>query len=235
MSGYKQYKGTKQNDFDFLINNGLQKHHKILDIGCGGGRMGIPLIQYLDKNNYYGFDKENNMMQHFKKTLKNNNLNEYNIYTCDFKLPDFKCKFDYVYAFSVLTHNTKEQIIQLLNNLKPYMHENTKFYGSFHLGKGYKIGEKHPKRKKEYLGVWYSISDLQDIANSCGYNAEFIGSETISWEGVERTLFDNSISLTKDPNLFTPYMTPACNKNECAVSPHTHGSHQEMMLFTVKN
>lgn len=233
MSGYKKYKGVKQNDLDFLINNGLLKTHKILDIGCGGGRLGIPLIQYLEPNNYYGFDKEPFMMKAFNQTIKQLKLKDYNLYTCDFNLPDFNVKFDFIYAFSVLTHNTREEIANLLNKLKPYVQENTKFYASIHLGKKYTIGQNHPKRKNEFLGVWYSVEELQNIAKASGYKGEFIGTETHSWEGVERTLFDNSISLTKNPDLFTPYMTKLCNQEKCPVSPHTHGTHQEMMLFTL--
>lgn len=35
---------------------GLQPHEKVLDVGCGIGRIAIPLTQYLDGGSYDGFD-----------------------------------------------------------------------------------------------------------------------------------------------------------------------------------
>jgi SAM-dependent methyltransferase len=36
---------------------GLQPHHRVLDIGCGCGRMAVPLIPFLDPHGeYWGFD-----------------------------------------------------------------------------------------------------------------------------------------------------------------------------------
>ncbi|MFH1804529.1 MAG: methyltransferase domain-containing protein [Pseudomonadota bacterium] len=42
----------------FVRMGGLQPHHDVLDIGCGIGRMAVPLTQYLDagKAHYEGFD-----------------------------------------------------------------------------------------------------------------------------------------------------------------------------------
>jgi hypothetical protein len=42
--------------FDFLRQQGLLPQHKLMDIGCGALRCGIPIIRYLDEGNYYGLD-----------------------------------------------------------------------------------------------------------------------------------------------------------------------------------
>ena len=55
---YKVYNKIPQNDFDFLIDQGLKPHHKFLDVGCGAGRIGYPAMTYLDSGNYFAFDKE---------------------------------------------------------------------------------------------------------------------------------------------------------------------------------
>jgi SAM-dependent methyltransferase len=42
--------------FDFLVANGLTPRDRLLDLGCGAGRLGIWLIPYLDPGHYFGVD-----------------------------------------------------------------------------------------------------------------------------------------------------------------------------------
>ena len=42
--------------FEYLIEQNLQPHHKLLDVGCGALRSGKHIIPYLDVKNYYGID-----------------------------------------------------------------------------------------------------------------------------------------------------------------------------------
>ena len=49
--------------FDFLKDEGLKPHHKLIDIGCGSLRGGIHFIKYLDKFNYFGTDINNNLIR----------------------------------------------------------------------------------------------------------------------------------------------------------------------------
>jgi SAM-dependent methyltransferase len=42
--------------FDFLVANGLTPRDRLLDLGCGAGRLGIWLIPYLEPDHYFGVD-----------------------------------------------------------------------------------------------------------------------------------------------------------------------------------
>lgn len=42
--------------FDFLRRLGMQPSHRVLDFGCGSGRLGIELVDYLDPGSYIGID-----------------------------------------------------------------------------------------------------------------------------------------------------------------------------------
>ena len=41
---------------DFMLNQGLKPDQKVLDIGCGALRAGIPLTNYLNASCYFGTD-----------------------------------------------------------------------------------------------------------------------------------------------------------------------------------
>jgi len=42
--------------FDFLVERGLRPGDRLLDIGCGALRLGLPAIAYLDRGTYFGVD-----------------------------------------------------------------------------------------------------------------------------------------------------------------------------------
>lgn len=42
--------------FDQLRAKGLRRRHKVLDLGCGAGRVGVWLASFLDKDGYCGVD-----------------------------------------------------------------------------------------------------------------------------------------------------------------------------------
>jgi len=49
--------------FDFLVQQGLEPSHYLLDIGCGSFRGGVRFIHYLDAGNYLGIDKERKLIE----------------------------------------------------------------------------------------------------------------------------------------------------------------------------
>ena len=53
----------------FLKHKVILKNRKVLDIGCGSGRTAIPLIKYLSKGNYDGFDIVSDAIKWNKKYI----------------------------------------------------------------------------------------------------------------------------------------------------------------------
>jgi SAM-dependent methyltransferase len=54
-AGLDRFLAVGQNFLGHLIRAGLEPHHHVLDIGCGSGRIAIPLTEYLT-GGYEGFD-----------------------------------------------------------------------------------------------------------------------------------------------------------------------------------
>lgn len=117
----------------FVELGGLNEHERVLDIGCGIGRMAVPLTQYLDpdRGRYTGIDPASPGIQWCTRQIGSiypnfrfmhldiaNDL--YNpdgyIKGTEIKLPFANGSFDYAIMTSVVTHLPPTEI-------EPYFHE----------------------------------------------------------------------------------------------------------------
>ena len=110
---------------------GLMPEHKVLDIGCGSGRLSIPLTNYLKAGSYDGFDvikseidwAQNNIsnkFSNFKFThvdVKNNIYNEGSQTADSFKFPFDDNTFDFIYLNSVFTHMRTDDVKNYLSEI----------------------------------------------------------------------------------------------------------------------
>jgi SAM-dependent methyltransferase len=248
---YKEFNpAIPQNDFRFLQQHGLKPHHKILDVGCGGGRMGYELINYLHSGNYYGFDKRRLEINRFLTGMRSAPdlaTKSAEIHVDNFELRQFDeyTKFDFVYAYSVFTHVAPDLIKTLLKNLKRHISPHSRFYATVLLGsEGFDLGPVHERRKNEYSGVWYTLEFLQSLGDLQGYDVKFVGDEKQTWEGVSRMLGDWKGTERFAPHApwldtrrWAPFYTKACKQGKCPATyngKHTHSGHQEMVMFRLK-
>ncbi len=111
----------------------IQPNDHILDIGCGIGRMAIPLTKFLKKDGkYFGFDIDQNGIEWCQKNITTKypnftfqHVNIYNPYynkkgTIQAKNFRFPCEneiFDFVFATSVFTHMPQNQVMQYLQEI----------------------------------------------------------------------------------------------------------------------
>jgi SAM-dependent methyltransferase len=111
----------------------LQSNDVVLDIGCGIGRIAIPLTKYLTDGELYGFDIDKRGIEWCKKNISKKFSNfhfqyvdifnkYYNkkgrIHADKFSFPYENDKFDFIFAASVFTHMLPEQINQYLAEIK---------------------------------------------------------------------------------------------------------------------
>lgn len=101
-----------------LIRHGLRPDHRVLDIGCGVGRVAIPLTRYLTSGTYDGFDVVKRSIRWCRRNLTpahpnfrfaladvyNSHYNRRGISASQYRFPYAGASFDFVFATSVFTH-----------------------------------------------------------------------------------------------------------------------------------
>ncbi|GGO48686.1 methyltransferase [Streptomyces daqingensis] len=160
-----------QMQFDFLVEHGLQKEHRMLDIGCGNLRAGWRFIQYLDAGNYYGIDISPDILIAAKKTLARYELQDKlphltltHDLTFDF-LPDGH--FDVVHAHSVFSHSPIEVIDECFANVARILTPRGFFDFTFDRTEG----AEHQVLREDF---YYRTETLTALAEKHGLTARFM-------------------------------------------------------------
>jgi 2-polyprenyl-3-methyl-5-hydroxy-6-metoxy-1,4-benzoquinol methylase len=113
----------RQFQLNFLRQMGLLPHHRILDIGCGTLRGGLPLINYLEPGNYHGVDVRAHVLEEARRELGESGL-EWKDPTLhhapSLQSLSLSHTFDFVWGFSVLIHmpdNEASNCFELVANV----------------------------------------------------------------------------------------------------------------------
>ncbi len=151
---------------DFLIDHGLKPEHKMLDLGCGTGRLARKLVPYLDVGNYVGADISPLALAHAKSLSVTESWADrvpgfVQIDTADGTLNGLKSHgpFEFIWAHSVFTHLPPDAIEAIVASLHGVL------AGMFLFT--YKRGDK-PERTG--LKQWrYPFKFFESIAKTYGF------------------------------------------------------------------
>lgn len=160
------YEEMQEWQINFLTRNGLSPDSKLLDIGCGVLRGGIPMIEFLDDSNYYGVDISEDALEVANKKVKKHNLGDKNpvlIQNQDLKFEEPELsekKFDFIWAQSVITHLPPKYLSELLENVSSVMSEQGIFYAT------YWESETNNVRKRGETDFFYPFSKIKELARS---------------------------------------------------------------------
>lgn len=134
-----QWKMKRRFQIDFLTKHGLKPHHRLIDIGCGTLRGGIPLIKKLDPGHYAGIEVREDVLQLGRDELKQAGFEfkEPNLIHCTgLSRLDLEYKADYIWAFAVLIHMDDDALNGCLSFVSKHLAEGGAFYGNVNIGEG---------------------------------------------------------------------------------------------------
>lgn len=128
--GHGEFLKTGHEFLGYFKEHGLQPSDRVLDIGCGIGRMAIPLTDYISRHGSYdGFDIVEHGVTWCTKTITekfpNFRFHHSDIYNKmynpngklaveEFRFPYPDATFDFVFLTSVFTHMRKKDVAHYL-------------------------------------------------------------------------------------------------------------------------
>ncbi len=131
--GNSDFRETGKEFLSYFVKYGqIQTSDKVLDVGCGIGRMAVPLISYLEEGTYDGFDISKTGIQwcrnnitpsnpHFRFQLADIYNKEYNPNgrgkASEYRFPYQDNMFDFVFLTSVFTHMFPEDVQNYLQEI----------------------------------------------------------------------------------------------------------------------
>jgi cyclopropane fatty-acyl-phospholipid synthase-like methyltransferase len=121
----------------FLQRMGLRPGHLLLDLGCGTLRGGIPVIALLEAGHYYGLDARAEVLHEAEQELRDYRLENKSptlLHSPDLSQLRIGCKFDFIWAFSVLIHLSDEILNDALGLVNDQLSRDGVFYANVNIG-----------------------------------------------------------------------------------------------------
>lgn len=110
--------------FNKIIQTGLQKHHRVLEIGCGVGQLTFLLHRYLRRGRLVSVDISPVSVQLAKKRIGDSSRMEF--FVSDMSEFEYPGQFDYIILPDVMEHIPVENHHALLGLLNSLMHKDSK-------------------------------------------------------------------------------------------------------------
>jgi SAM-dependent methyltransferase len=154
--------------FDFLVENDLQPHHRMLDIGCGTLRGGRHFIRYLDAGNYVGTDISAKAIEVARQLVEDEGLSEKHprllvSWHKNLRFEEFEPQsFDYLLAQSVFTHLKPEHIEECFRHVGRIMRPDASLFFTYYQGSKF-----HQSGRKTFA---HPLSFFEALAEACGFD-----------------------------------------------------------------
>ena len=193
-TGYKAAIGGGENweehgnlQRDFLIQRGLKRHHTLLDIGCGTGRLARKITRYLIPFQYIGYDISADAIKAAKQLSFSEGWEDF---FPTFFLGDISTggvPVDFAWAFSVFIHLPFENVRDIMDRVAKRLRRDGQFLFSYvPEDRSWRSGLKQFRHtindyKSATGGAGLTFEDVPDwVMNTIGSHPRWAGSQRIA-------------------------------------------------------
>lgn len=165
------WKEKRNFQFQFLKSQGLTPEKRLLDIGCGTLRGGIPLIDYLNRGNYAGIEVRADVLEEGRRELREAGLVEKKpmlIHSQDLSEITLD-PFDVIWAFSVMIHMTDDIATSCVELAGRHLMPTGAFFANVNLG------ERMDERWQGFPVRWRPLSFYEELATEHGLKVTTMG------------------------------------------------------------
>jgi 2-polyprenyl-3-methyl-5-hydroxy-6-metoxy-1,4-benzoquinol methylase len=169
---------------DFLIGQGLKPEHRLLEIGCGTGRLARKVAPYLVNGSYHGVDIAEAALD-VASSLSISEGWAATFWAGEVPSRANVLPFDYLWSFAVFIHIPQTVVESTMRRAAAVMHADSQFFWSY-----------IPEPKTERAGVKTfrkTLGDYQKAANQAGLTfddvpgwIESTGHRPARWTGYQR-------------------------------------------------
>lgn len=165
---------------ELLKREGCLPSSKVLEIGCGALRAGIPIMKYVEPGNWVGVDPNKWLYEAALTRPGNRQVADERraifLNVDDFDASSLNIRFDYVLSHSVLSHAAHWQLPQFLHNVGKVLAPEGRIVASIRLAEGNDYGSNGSPDGGDsrdeswvYPGVsWFSLATVVSAAESEG-------------------------------------------------------------------
>lgn len=188
-----------------LKTTSLQPHERLLDIGCGIGRVAVPMTRYLTSGEYTGFDLSADAVRWCRRSIASRHQNfsfihsdifngHYNpggkVHPAGYTFPCASESVDVAFMGSVMTHLTPEAVERYLTETARVLKPGGRVLMTFFL-----LDEETRERSRKGLLVptfasfpepWWAVQDGHDPEAAVAYDVT----------AIERLISDAGLEIT---------------------------------------
>lgn len=171
---------------DFLISRGLKPHHRLLDVGCGTGRLARKVAPYLEVGRYHGLDIAEAAIGAARTVALEEGWIDRSPTFWVGEIPtDIAPRFDFIWSFSVFIHLPQSIMESVMRSVAAAMHDDSTFLWAY-------VPEPRTWRSgvKQFR---HTLADYQQAARQAGLTfkevpgwIEAAGYQPARWTGGQR-------------------------------------------------